>query len=151
MNRAAFANRGIPLDCALSTRRVFTRHGLYRSLIGGNMLCCLQVVKNKFDSSRHTDPIENLEQIISHDEMLALGWSARRVALATYATTMGLAIIAWFGAQSSFREFLLAWSLSLAGLLVIASRLGCLRAEPPVIRSHAGISVAVGKSASKTS
>jgi UDP-GlcNAc:undecaprenyl-phosphate GlcNAc-1-phosphate transferase len=78
-----------------------------------------------------------------YDEMIALVWSARRVALATYGITLGLALIAWLGVQYSFRGFFLAWGLSLAGLLLIAIRLGCLKSEPPAIPAHSRITVAV--------
>ncbi|MGH9737884.1 MAG: glycosyltransferase family 4 protein [Candidatus Acidiferrales bacterium] len=57
------------------------------------------------------------------------GWSPRRVALVAYFTTMSLAMVAWFGRQIGLRGFLVLSGLSLAGLLTLAIRLGCLRSE----------------------
>lgn len=84
-----------------------------------------------------------------YDRLLALGWSARRVALATYALTLILAITAWFGTQFGLPEFLLLSGLGLAGILILAVRLGCLRSAEPTIASRARIDAAAGNPATK--
>ncbi|MGH9686320.1 MAG: glycosyltransferase family 4 protein [Candidatus Acidiferrales bacterium] len=63
--------------------------------------------------------------------MIERGWSPRRVVFVAYAITASLAVVAWFGQQYGLRGFLVLSGLSLAGLLIPAIRLGCLRAEQP--------------------
>lgn len=92
----------------------------------------MEVIKDEFYPRGHTNPIEDLEQIISHDLlMIERGWSPRRVAFVVYAITIFLAVVAWFGQQFGLRGFSVLSGLSLAGLLILAIRLGCLRAEQP--------------------
>ena len=62
-----------------------------------------------------------------YDRMLARGWSARRVALACYAITMGFVAVAWWGVRRDPPNFWLAAGLSASLLIVYAIRLGSLR------------------------
>lgn len=61
--------------------------------------------------------------------MTEFGWSPRRVAFMAYAVTISLAAVAWFGRQIGLRGFLILSGLSVAGLLILGIRLGCLRSE----------------------
>jgi UDP-GlcNAc:undecaprenyl-phosphate GlcNAc-1-phosphate transferase len=69
-----------------------------------------------------------------YDQMLARGWSSRRVALVCYAITMLLGIAAWSGVHIGIRGVLVAWLLSVAGLATVAVWLGALQPERQRVR-----------------
>jgi UDP-GlcNAc:undecaprenyl-phosphate/decaprenyl-phosphate GlcNAc-1-phosphate transferase len=76
-----------------------------------------------------------------YDLLLDRGWSPRRVALACYGITAALAMMAWLSLRNGFRCFVVASGLSLAGLAILAIRLGSLRSDQRGTRSerHLGL------------
>ncbi len=64
-----------------------------------------------------------------YDLLLARGWSPLQVALACYGITIGLALVAWLGMHFDFRSFEILSAVSLAGLFLVAVRLGSLQSR----------------------
>ena len=71
-----------------------------------------------------------------YDLLLAAGWPPRKVALATYALTAGMCLIAWLGLQREFAHAFLFYLLSVGALLFGALRLGSLRSKDSSSRAE---------------
>jgi hypothetical protein len=56
----------------------------------------LQAVQHQLDARRDSELVENPEQIIAHDFLLAGGWTARRVAIVCCFLTAFLVLLGWF-------------------------------------------------------
>jgi UDP-GlcNAc:undecaprenyl-phosphate/decaprenyl-phosphate GlcNAc-1-phosphate transferase len=64
-----------------------------------------------------------------YDLLLGISWSPRKVALAIYALTAAMCIIAWLVLKCEFTHALLLCSASIGALAIIAVRLGILRSN----------------------
>jgi len=89
----------------------------------------LKVTKHQFDPRGHSQPVEDLEQVIANDLLMARGWFPRKVAFACYGMTLCLGVVAWLSLRRSIRCFEISSAGAMVVSLFVAIRLGSLRTK----------------------
>lgn len=106
-----------------------------------SLLAFLETVEDQFHSRRNAQLIENTKKIISHDLLLARGYSPVQVALLCYIVATAFVGIAWKERGMSPMEASALSFLSFAALGVVEVRLGSLQvgqnARAPVVTLRA--------------
>jgi hypothetical protein len=87
----------------------------------------LKTVEHQLDARRDSQLVENPEQIISHDYLLAAGWQVRTIAITSYLLTALLALIGWFVTQGGWKHSVMLATGIFAALLLIMFWLAALR------------------------
>ena len=95
----------------------------------GKRLALLEAIQHEFYAAGNPQLFEDPEQIISHDLLLARGWTARQVAYVCYALTAGLVIAGWFVLRLVPHEGLVTSGLIGCTLFAIEVRMGALRSQ----------------------
>jgi hypothetical protein len=122
-------NGPIPTIHALSNISGLPAGDLRKSPYKPLTLLVVEKESHELDTGRHPHAVENFEQVVSNDRMLARGYSSRAVALTFYTISIALALAARLALPFGMPGLLLVLSLSVALLLGLAIWLGGLNGE----------------------
>lgn len=106
------------------------------------LLAFLEAIKDELHPRRDAQLIKYPEKVVSHDLLLARGYSSLQVAIICYAVAIAFAGISWVERRMAPVEAAVVSALSFAALAVVEIRLGSLQSanlRRPAISSRAAV------------
>jgi len=86
-------------------------------------LCCgaiLQAIQDQLDAGGDAEFVEDAEEIIADDFLLAGGWTARRVAIGCYFLTAFLGLLGWFAMNGGIKRTVIL-GVGIFGVFVLSA------------------------------